>query len=126
MAATTVAVWGVRCGCASGGPEPRLHADEGEIGGGAEDGAETTGGETGASLLGQGKGGALVHLLEVVHDLGVDADAQGTSTPTQSLTHSLARSLTPSCVVRSMQGKARLQLRVRHAGWFRNTPVISR
>ena len=79
-------LWGVRVRVyewRSGSP-PRLHADEGEIGGGAEDGAEATGGETGASLLGQGEGGALVHLLEVVHDLGVDADTQGASTPTHS------------------------------------------
>ena len=54
-----------------------LHADQGEIRGGAEDGAEAAGGETGAGFLREGQGSALVHLLEVVDELGVDAEARG-------------------------------------------------
>ena len=60
-----------------GGGTVRLHADEGEIGGGAEHGAEAAGGEAGASLLHEGEGGSLVLLLEEVDDLGVDAETRG-------------------------------------------------
>mmetsp|Transcript_11 Transcript_11/g.31 ORF Transcript_11/g.31 Transcript_11/m.31 type:complete len:318 (+) Transcript_11:155-1108(+) len=54
-----------------------LHADEGEIRGGAEHGSEAASGETSASFLRKGEGSALVRLLEVVDDLGVNAEARG-------------------------------------------------